>query len=48
MYLNGSISILSKNGRYGAFNVGTLCTDIGDFVVKSVCATLRAYYRAEV
>ena len=35
MKINGTISIVEKNGKYGAFNVGTLNTDIGDFVVKT-------------
>ena len=35
MKFTGSICIVEKTGRYGPFNVGTLGTDIGDFIVKN-------------
>ncbi|PUA41279.1 hypothetical protein C5U62_32785 [Pseudomonas protegens] len=32
--INGQLAIRTINGRNGAFNVGRLCTSIGEFVVK--------------
>ncbi len=30
----GTLTIVTKNGRYGSFNIGRLSTSIGEFVVK--------------
>lgn len=34
LLIPGTLTIMTRNGRYGAFNTGKLSTSIGDFVVK--------------